>query len=205
MRVFGAHVPVSGWTMVVLVVGGIISVLLAAPLARRRGWRRDATLITLLLLTAVASVTLTPGDEPHTNGVSSCLPDDLADFGHDIVHSGGGVAADLLNLLLLLPLAGAVVVTFRRILPAVSVAILLPTFIELAQVQIPGRFCSLSDLAANVGGGLIGVVLGRVALGLLRRRSHRAAQCAVSSALADGPRDSQAGGGYDKPDQHVEG
>lgn len=170
MTVLGAHVPVSGWTLIVLTAGALLGVLLARPLARRTSWRASAILVTLLLLAAALAVTLTPGDEPHRNGLRACLPHDVSDFVHDTLYSGGGVAGDLLNVLLLLPLAGAVVVTTRRVLPAVALAFLLPLTIEAVQTQIPGRYCSLSDLAANTGGALLGVLLGYV---WLRRLGHR--------------------------------
>lgn len=194
MRVLGAHVPVSAWTFAVLVVGGLISVLAAGPLARRRGWRHGPTLVTLLLLTAALSVTATPGEESHANGLLPCLSDDLSDLARDILHSGGGVAADLLNVLLLLPLAGAIVVATRRMLPGVAVAVLLPVLIESAQTVIPGRHCSLSDVVSNVAGALAGVTLGRLALRFGRQRS----------ALVNGREDPESGGRHNEPDQHVQ-
>ncbi|RBM15269.1 hypothetical protein DI005_28535 [Prauserella sp. PE36] len=164
VTVFGGHVPLSVWTLAVLVVGTLVSVLLARQLARRTNWSFRATLVTLLLFTAALAVTLTPGAEQHRNGVLACLPDDFTDLTREILHSGGGVAGDLLNLVLLLPLAGAIVVTTRRVLPGVALALLLPLVIEAAQTQLAGRYCSLSDLVANISGALLGVAFGSFVL-----------------------------------------
>ncbi|MEU0514529.1 MULTISPECIES: VanZ family protein [Amycolatopsis] len=164
MSIFGAYVPVSGWTVLVMLLGGAVSVLFAPRIARRRGWRQAPAVVTALLLTAVASVTLTPGDETHANGVEACLPDGLSDLVSVGLHSGGGVAGNLLNVVLMFPFAGAVVVTTGRILPGVVVSLAVPMVVELVQSVIPGRFCSVSDLLANVVGGLVGVALGHVLL-----------------------------------------
>ena len=172
MTVLTTQVPFSGWTVAVMVFGSLAAIVLARPLAQRAGWQRPTATTTLLLLVAVLSMTLTPGSEAHVNGTQNCLPDDLPDLVDAVARSGGGLVGNLLNLLLLLPLAGSVVVLTGRIAPAATMAVLLPVIIEATQTRIPGRYCSLSDLITNISGALAGVALG---YWLLRRRASTAA------------------------------
>lgn len=106
------------------------------------------------------------------NGTRNCLPDDLPNLVNAVARSGGGMVGNLLNLLLLLPLASSVVVLTGRIAPAATMSVLLPVIIEATQTRIPGRYCSLSDLITNISGALAGVALG---YWLLRRRASTAA------------------------------
>lgn len=170
MLVFGAVVPVSAWTIAVLALGALVGLSAARPLAKRTGWPARGILITVVLLSAVLALTLPPGSERHANGLHACLPEDFPDLVGTVLNSGGGIAGNVLNLLLLLPLTASAVLTIGRTVPAVVLALTLPPAIELAQSQIPGRWCSLADVLANVAGALAGALLGAV---LLRRRTVR--------------------------------
>ncbi|OLZ43540.1 VanZ family protein [Amycolatopsis keratiniphila] len=169
MTVFGTHVPISGWTLVALVVGWLVSVPLAKQLSSRTGWGRNATLTTLMLLAASLAITLTPGEDSGVYEFHPCLSIGTADPIDGLLHSGGGLGGTLLNALLLLPLTCAATLATRRVLPMLLFAFLLPALIEPMQTLIPGRYCSLSDQAANTVGAALGVALGYL---LLRRASR---------------------------------
>ncbi len=174
MIVFGAHVPVSIWTVVVLVVGAVLSLLLWWPLARWRRWQPAATLASLLLLTGTLALTVTPKGQDPPIGLDACIPSDLPDLVFNIVQIGDGLAGGLLNLLLMLPLTVSLVLATRRVRLGVAVALLLPFAVELTQTRLPGRYCGLSDLLINSAGALLGVALGWLAQQLLVRRSRPA-------------------------------
>lgn len=164
MTIFGAHVPVSGWTLVALIAGSLASAPLARLLAARTGWRRNSTLTTLILLTGILAITLTPGEDSGFNEFHPCLSADPADPIRGILHSGGGLGGTLLNALLLLPLTCSATLTTRRVLPTLVFAFVLPSLIEPAQTLIPGRYCSASDLVTNISGAVLGVALGYLLL-----------------------------------------
>jgi VanZ family protein len=42
--------------------------------------------------------------------------------------------------------------------------LVLPVAIEVAQRSIPGRLCSISDSLANTAGGMLGVIIGVLAI-----------------------------------------
>ena len=173
MIVFGAHVPVSGWTLVALAAGAVLSLLLWRPLARWRRWQSAATLASLLFLTLTLALTVTPkGHDPPTN-VYACIPNDLPDLIFNIFHTGGGLTGDLLNLMLMLPLTFSLTLATRRVLPGVAVAMLLPFAIELTQTVLPGRYCAISDVVSNGAGALLGVALAHQLLVHRSRPVHR--------------------------------
>ncbi|WP_033289204.1 VanZ family protein [Amycolatopsis jejuensis] len=167
MRVFGAHVPMSGWTLFALGAGVLVSLLVARPLARRTGRPAGLVLTTLLLACATLSLTLTPDGPEAPGGLRACLPDTFSDLLHTAFHTGGGLAGNALNLLLLFPLTTAITVTTRRIVASAVVALVLAPVIEAVQSQLPGRMCSVSDLITNTLGALAGVLVGYL---VLRRR-----------------------------------
>jgi hypothetical protein len=135
-------------------------------------------------LTAALAFTLTPdGNEPPI-GLSPCIPNGLDDLIFNIFHTGGGPAADALNVLLLIPLTTSLVIASRRPAIAVAVSILLPVGIELTQTVVPGRYCAISDIVTNSTGGLLGVLVGFLATRLLRRRNRPARP---GGALAPSP------------------
>ncbi|SEP53541.1 VanZ family protein [Amycolatopsis saalfeldensis] len=168
MPVFDTNVPVSGWTLIALAAGTAISAVLARSLARRTGWPPRGVLITLLLLSATLALTLKPGNERHANGLHACIPEDPPGLVDNLLFTGGGVAGNVLNFALLLPLTAAAALTCRRTGPAIALALATPTLIELTQSQIPGRYCSLSDWLTNAAGGLAGTLAGY----LILRRSN---------------------------------
>lgn len=162
--------PVSSWTLVTLVVGVAISLLVWRPLARWRRWQPSATLAALLSFTAVAALTLTPiGDQPSI-GLDACIPADWNDFVFNVLHTGGGISGDGLNFLLLLPLTLSLVLASGRTAPAIALALFLPPAIELAQTQLPGRWCGVTDALTNGTGALLGVALGWAARRWWRQR-----------------------------------
>jgi VanZ family protein len=103
---------------------------------------------------------VTPTDEHPTLGLGACIPHDWNDLLFNVLHTGGGIFGNVLNLLLLLPLTASLVLAAGRILPAVALAVLVPPMVELAQTQLPGRSCVVSDLLTNVTGAILGVAIG---------------------------------------------
>jgi len=104
-------------------------------------------------------------------GLDACIPYGWNDFLFNAVHNGGGIRDDVLNVFLLLPLTTSLVLTSHRILPTVTVAVLLSPAIELVQSQLPGRSCSTNDVLTDDSGALLGITIGWAALRRLQR--HR--------------------------------
>lgn len=133
------------------------------------GWRPGATLATLLLFTVALALTVTPdGDQPKL-GLAACIPYDWNDLLFTVLHTGGGLVGNVLNLLLLLPLTASFVLATGRTLPAVVLALLMSPLVELVQTQLPGRSCVVSDMLTNVTGALLGVAIGWAAERRLRQ------------------------------------
>lgn len=175
---WGAHIPMSWWTAVALVDGVLSSILLWRPLARRWDWRPRWTLLALLWLSVVLALTLTPGNDRRHIGLRECVPRQPSDLLQLVLHTGGGIVADMLNVLLTLPVTLAVVMATRRLSPALLMSPLLPLFIELTQTAIPGRVCAVSDLVTNTIGGLSGAATGWV----LQRQIQARRRCLSGSA-----------------------
>jgi VanZ family protein len=96
----------------------------------------------------VLVITLTPmGDRPP-------LP-----FSPVIGEGRRWLADGLLNLLLFVPFGFAVSWNCRSVLKTAALGLLLSTAIEIAQLWIPGRDSSLSDILFNTAGSLVGALL----------------------------------------------
>ncbi len=114
-----------------------------------RGLRRHS-LEALLVTSAILVLTLWPLGQQ-------------AGFADDRLSARFGLADAVRNVMLFIPL-GAVLA--RRGMGAAGIllrAALLSAAIELAQVEIPGRYGNLADVASNVAGALIGTGLVRTA------------------------------------------
>jgi len=183
VNLWGAHIPFSGWTVAALAAGAALSV----ALGRRSGERSVAWSCALMSLTAALAFTLTPDGHDPPIGLAPCIPNGLDDLIFNIFHTGGGPAADALNVLLLMPLTTSLVVAARRPAIAVAVAILLPVGIELTQTVVPGRFCAVSDIVTNTTGGLLGVLVGYVAARVRRRRDRSRATPEPPAGPGDAP------------------
>lgn len=173
MDVWGAHIPLSWWTAVALAGGVGLSAMLWRPLSRRCGWRPHWTAAACVSVAAVLALTLTPGDEIRHTGLRECIPQEPSDVWFLIFHTGGGLFADVLNVLLMWPVTVSLVMATRRVLPALLVSPLMPLSIELTQILIPGRVCAVSDLVTNTIGGLLGAASGWALQRTLRRRYSR--------------------------------
>ena len=175
MTIFGADLPVTGWTYVVLVAGAAVSVLVWLLIGRKTGWRHwrsGATLCALLSLTVVLALTLIPKGNQPALGLAACIPYDWDDFVYNVFHTGGGVAGDALNLFLMVPLTVSLVLATRRVFPIMLLGALLPLGIELIQTQLPGRSCAVSDLVTNSAGAVAGATVGWVIEARSRRTRH---------------------------------
>lgn len=166
MIVFDARVPMSGWTLVGLVVGTAASLFCWRAIARKLEWRPAPTLVALLSLTAILAITGAPDGALPPIRLSDCVPLDLSKLAYKALHTGGGLTADVLNGILPMPFTAALTLASGRGRLVLVIAVLLPGLIELTQTLLPGRQCAISDYLTNTLGGIAGVGLGWV----LRRR-----------------------------------
>lgn len=147
-------------TRVILGLSFVAAVVVATLLARRGdGGRRAATVIAAIAAVLVVALTLSP----DPTGVQADVVCNLEP------HS---FAIDVLNMaLFLLPAIFAVVASRRVALVALAVPIA-SALIEVVQYLSPplGRRCDIDDWLANIIGGLVGVLIGLVALRLARPR-----------------------------------
>jgi hypothetical protein len=147
------------FTRTILAVGLVAAVVVAFLLPRAGKWGR-------IVATAIAAVAgilvLALTFSPDPTGVLDEAQCNLEP------HS---FAFDVLNMaLFLLPALFAVVAARRPAVVALAVPVA-SALIELVQFLTPvlGRRCDVDDLLANVIGGLLGVLIGAVALRLARR------------------------------------
>jgi VanZ family protein len=113
----------------------------APPLARRLAIGVSAM--------AILAITLAPA------GTTPPLP-----FSASIGEGRRWLSDGILNLFLFVPLGFALVWERRSIGRAVFIGLLLSTAVEIAQLWIPGRDSSLSDILFNAAGTLAGALLG---------------------------------------------
>ncbi|HEY2099242.1 MAG TPA: VanZ family protein [Pseudonocardia sp.] len=162
--------PVNHWSPLLGLLGVVVCLLAWGPVARLTGWRRWPTLFAMVSLVAVFTLTLAPkGWEGNHRSLAQCLPSDWAEFGSSAGHVGSGVES-WLNIVMLMPLGFGLMLASRRVVWPSLLMVLLPVAIELTQVLIPGRECSVSDWLANSLGGLIGVAVGWLTQRWLRAR-----------------------------------
>jgi glycopeptide antibiotics resistance protein len=162
--------PVNHWTPLLGLLGVAVCVLAWRPLAALAGWRPLPTLLAMVSLVAALTLTLVPkGWGGNHRSLAQCLPADWAEFGDSAAHVGTGVES-WLNIAMLVPLGYGLMLATRRVVWPSLLVVLLPVAIELTQVLIPGRECSVSDWIANSLGGLIGVAVGWLTQRLLRAR-----------------------------------
>ncbi|RJQ70281.1 VanZ family protein [Pseudonocardiaceae bacterium YIM PH 21723] len=155
MHIIGAYVPLSIWTLVVILLGAAVGLLIHKPLVSR-GWAPRPTTVALVATTLVLSLTLAPGMElDRPDGLDQCL----AAFPYVLYRLGYG-GEGLLNIALLMPLGFALIRAVPRWWLAALIVLILPVGIELIQILIPGRVCAPSDLLNNVFGGLLGMFAG---------------------------------------------
>jgi hypothetical protein len=173
--VLGAHVPISGWTVAVLLAGAAFALRYGRALGRRSAWQPEATVVALVSLTGLLALTITPDDDGPPLTLRQCVPLDPELLAHNALHTGGGLGGDLLNGLLTLPLTLALTMATGRAGLVIAVAVTMPAGIELVQTLLPGRFCAISDYLANSLGGLLGVGLGILARRWLRTGSGKSA------------------------------
>jgi VanZ like family len=95
-----------------------------------------------------------------------------------------GVADDLLNIGLFVPLGLALGWNSRRLAPAIVCGLLLSTAIELIQTIVPGRDPSLSDIIFNTLGAGLGALLGRRPQAWLAPSTTNSILLTVASVIA---------------------
>ncbi len=162
-----------GWLVVTyrtgLAIGLIAALVLCWPLAKLTGSSVLVMFGVLASLAAIGAFTLTPGT-PGFEQVG-CIYNIAQPTRSDLVRP-----TDIsLNILLFIPL-GLFLSWLRKpavVVIGIALAALLPFAIEFAQLRfIPNRSCSFYDVATNLSGLVIGVVLGllvRAVVSMLRR------------------------------------
>jgi glycopeptide antibiotics resistance protein len=163
MELLGTHVPISWSALLVLLCGVLLGHSVGGWLATSLGWHRRASVAAWIALSTVLALTVTP-DGAWSTGQDHCSLDYVAQVLSEPLRASGGIGGGLLNLLLFLPLGTALVVASGRAAIAVTMVLVLPVAIEVAQRSIPGRLCSISDSLANTAGGMLGVIIGVLAL-----------------------------------------
>lgn len=121
-------------------------------------------------LLGVALATLTPATGGQTRDFAFCL-----------VCGERGLADDLLNILLFLPLGLALGCLLRGRHRALLLGATLSLTIELLQLRLPGRYPTLADLVCNTLGTALGIHLCHTAGHWLHPRPPRARRLAVGA------------------------
>lgn len=156
--------------------------------AIERTLRRISVGVLLAFLVIVALITLTPGPpdpdgqrelvrwlaQAHRGGFPLWITYDLIEFSANVV------------MFLPLGLFAALALPSGRRWLAMPIGMLLSVGIESAQAAgLPGRFASVSDVVANTSGAILGYLLARLVLWLLRRRPRE--QAPAPSPTPTGP------------------
>ena len=130
---------------------------------RSRAAGLDLLVVALLL---IAVLTLVP-----THGANHVELKPFTDIRPALEHPRGtpGLAAEVGNVLLFMPLGLALFVRRRSLVQAAAAGGLLSVSIEIAQLWIPGRTTSFDDVILNT----LGTVAGWWIAAALRRRYRR--------------------------------
>ncbi len=156
--------------------GVLISLALGIAFGRRlgRGLRVPRAVATLLILGAglVASATLTPSREALTQGAIGTGRCEIGRVGPASLGELLSFGDPTFNVLLFVPLGLAIGLfpASRRMAVLLLAAVILPFAIETIQLLATGlgRACQSSDVADNLTGLAIGLVIGVVARRLAR-------------------------------------
>lgn len=165
-----------------LVLSACVGVVVAARLAARgRAWGAPAALTFACGL--IVSVTLNPGfglSGDPSGRLRQCWRGlTAAAVLREAFMTPGGV----LNVALFVPFGALTYVMSRRAMVAVAAAAVFSLGIELTQVFLVSHDCSSVDWLSNVSGGVIGTVIGVVAVGLGRAVRPAVAQPPVRDAV----------------------
>ncbi|MFI2372785.1 VanZ family protein [Streptomyces sp. NPDC018833] len=155
----------------------VVFILLAVPVTAIAKTRNQPVIVWTLLaaaLSGVLSVTLLPGNSGVASGnCDTGTPADLF-----------ASPSALLNVALFVPLSLLGVLLFRRPLTVAVSSMLFSGTIEFVQAVLPlERSCSVTDVAANAAGSLIGAAAGVFWLRLRRREHIRAGRDALWGAV----------------------
>jgi peptidoglycan/LPS O-acetylase OafA/YrhL len=166
--------------------GVLVSLALGIVLGRwlGRALRVPRAVATLLILGAglIASATVTPSREALTQGAVGSGTCEIARVGPTSIAELLSFGDPTYNVLLFMPLGLAIglIPASRRMAVLVVAAVILPFAIETIQLLATGlgRACQSSDIADNLTGLVIGLVIGVVARRLSARpgRPRRSAR-----------------------------
>jgi len=154
-----------------LLLGVVVAVLVARPLAARFGASDGAGLSATLSVLPILVVTLAPAvpiGAPALPSLGAYPGRVRACVAPGSVGSGLATAGGLLNVVLYVPAAIALYRLTHRATRVVLGLAVLSAAVELVQPLI-GRSCQAADWIANTSGALAGAALGVLALALLKR------------------------------------
>jgi hypothetical protein len=168
---FGA-VPVSGLSVMLLVVGLLVALLVWLPLTRRLGWQPASTLALLVAIAVMLTITLHPGTgADQAASLTSCVQLTKQQVLHDLVAIIGS-HQELVSAAAMIPVGFFAAIAARRGAPAAGLVLILPGLIELAQLKVTGRDCNAASFLLTALGGLLGVAIGVAVNHLARAASH---------------------------------
>jgi hypothetical protein len=136
-----------------------------------RPWRGNTIAIAVVVV-AILVVTLSPAGAGERASFS---------FAFDLGRRG--VSDAILNILLFVPLGVAIGWKRNGVIAAGLFGLLLATFIEVAQILLPGRDPALSDIVLNTAGAMAGAVLAQRRRTLLDPDARAAAVLTAAGLL----------------------
>jgi VanZ like protein len=156
---FGAT-PVSGLSVILLVVGLAVALIIWLPLVRWLGWQPASTLALLVAIVVMLTITLHPGTGAgQAASLTSCVQLTKQQVLHDLAVVVGN-HQELVGVAVMIPVGFFAAVAARRGAPAAVLVLVLPGVIELAQLKVTGRDCNAASFLLTGLGGLIGVAIG---------------------------------------------
>lgn len=168
MRTFLGAVPLS---LAALGLAVVAAYVFSGPVARTLGTRRGLAWFLLFGFGLVASATLVPTAAALEGAVSDGVCD-VSRVGLASIRELTSVTFASLNVLLFVPLGLAVgLLPFSRAGVVATLAAVSLTFVvEAVQLLVPqlGRGCETADMVDNLLGLVVGLVLGRLAVPLVR-------------------------------------
>jgi glycopeptide antibiotics resistance protein len=164
MRGFLANVPLF---LPGVLLSLMVAILFARPVARSIRSTPAVAFLAILAVGGIVSATLTPGTEAIVRGIPSTGGCETDRVGLIPLSELLRVDDESLNVLLFIPLGIAIGLLpwSRRTAVILGAALLLPFIIELGQALVPalGRGCQTADMADNLTGLAIGLVIGTAA------------------------------------------
>ena len=160
MNLLSGAIPVSGLSVILLVVGLVAGLIIWLPLARWLGWQPASTLALLVAIVVMLTITLHPGTgADQAASLTSCVQLTKQQVLHDLAVVIGS-HQELVGAAAMIPVGFFAATAARRGAPAAALVLILPGVIELAQLKVTGRDCNAASFLLTGLGGLLGVAIG---------------------------------------------